>query len=88
MQKPAAIRNTTWAELQVGASASLERSCLVQDLYLFAHVSGNTNPLMLPGRADNDRARLASCALALLYDVWRREGRPFKGRPDAALVAA
>jgi len=50
MQKPAAIRNTTWAELQVGASASLERSCSVQDLYLFAHVSGNTNPLMLPGK--------------------------------------
>jgi len=50
MQKPTAIRNTTWAELKVGASASIERSCSVQDLYLFAHVSGNTNPLMLPGK--------------------------------------
>ena len=50
MQKPTAIRNTTWVELQVGASASIERSCSVQDLYLFAHVSGNTNPLMLPGK--------------------------------------
>ena len=42
------VRNTTWDELQVGASASLERTCTVQDLYLFAHVSGNVNPLMLP----------------------------------------
>jgi len=45
--KPA-IRNKTWAELSVGDSASLERSCSTQDLVLFAHVSGNVNPLMLP----------------------------------------
>jgi phosphate butyryltransferase len=51
MAKAAAIRNTTWAELEVGASASLDRTCSLQDLVLFAHVSGNTNPLMLPGRA-------------------------------------
>jgi phosphate butyryltransferase len=50
MNKPTSIRNTTWAELKVGASASLERSCTAQDLVLFAHVSGNTNPLMLPGK--------------------------------------
>jgi phosphate butyryltransferase len=42
------VRNTTWAELKVGDSASIERSCSVQDLILFAHVSGNLNPLMLP----------------------------------------
>ncbi len=52
MQKGTAIRNTTWAELQVGASATIERTCSVQDLFLFAHVSGNTNPLMLPGKED------------------------------------
>jgi phosphotransacetylase/acyl dehydratase len=45
--KPA-IRNKTWAELKVGDAASLERTCSVQDLLLFAHVSGNVNPLMLP----------------------------------------
>jgi phosphotransacetylase/acyl dehydratase len=44
----AAIRNKTWAELKVGDAASLERTCSVQDLFLFAHVSGNVNPLMLP----------------------------------------
>jgi phosphate butyryltransferase len=46
--KKSSVRNTTWDELQVGASASIERTCSVQDLYLFAHVSGNLNPLMLP----------------------------------------
>ena len=42
-------------------------------------VIGAKVPVMLTSRADNDRARLASCALALLYDFWRREGRSFKG---------
>ena len=48
MSAKPAIRNKTWAELEVGGTASLERSCSVQDLILFAHVSGNVNPLMLP----------------------------------------
>jgi phosphotransacetylase/acyl dehydratase len=42
------FRNKTWAELNVGDSASLERTCSVQDLVVFAHVSGMVNPLMLP----------------------------------------
>jgi phosphate butyryltransferase len=46
----AAIRNKTWSELRVGDSASIERTCAIQDLFLFAHVSGNVNPLMLPSR--------------------------------------
>ena len=50
-------------------------------------VIGAKVPVMLTSRADNDRARLASCALALLYDFWRREGRPFKGRANTALAA-
>ncbi len=45
------VQNTTWDELEVGASASLERICTPQDLILFAHVSGNRNPLMLPGES-------------------------------------
>ena len=51
MNAKPAIRNKTWAELSVGDSASLERSCSTQDLVLFAHVSGNVNPLMLPPAA-------------------------------------
>src|SRR5271157_19816 len=42
------ISNRTWAQLQVGDTASLDRMCSDRDLFLFAHVSGNTNPLMLP----------------------------------------
>src|SRR5271166_2174599 len=42
------ISNRTWAQLQVGDTASLDRVCSDRDLFLFAHVSGNTNPLMLP----------------------------------------
>lgn len=48
MSAPRVIRNKTWSELKVGDSATVERACAVQDLLLFAHVSGNTNPLMLP----------------------------------------
>ena len=51
MSAKPAIRNKTWAELSVGNSASLERSCSTQDLVLFAHVSGMLNPLMLPPAA-------------------------------------
>ena len=50
-------------------------------------VVGAKVPVMLTSRADNDRARLASCALALLYDYWRREGRAFTGEGAAALAA-
>ena len=53
MSAKPAIRNKTWAELSVGDSASLERSCSTQDLVLFAHVSGMLNPLMLPPAASD-----------------------------------
>ena len=43
------VRNRTWSELEIGATATLERVCSVQDLILFAHASGNTNPVTLPG---------------------------------------
>jgi phosphotransacetylase/acyl dehydratase len=48
MSAKSAIRNRTWAELKVGDTASLDRTCSLQDLFLFAHMSGNVNPLMLP----------------------------------------
>jgi phosphate butyryltransferase len=37
--------------------------------------------------ADDDRARLASCAVAQLYEYWRREGRVFEAAGGAALAA-
>lgn len=48
------IRNTTWDELQIGASARIERLCTIDDLILFAHASGNLNPLMLPSDGEDD----------------------------------
>ncbi|CAL8973011.1 Phosphate acetyltransferase [Rhodoplanes serenus] len=50
--KGSSVRNTTWDELEVGASAFLERTCTAQDMYLFAHVSGNLNPITLPSGDD------------------------------------
>jgi phosphate butyryltransferase len=39
-------------------------------------VVGARAPVILTSRADNDKARLASCALAQLYDYWRQNGLP------------
>jgi phosphate butyryltransferase len=50
-------------------------------------VLGAKAPVMLTSRADNDRARLVSCALAQLYEYWRREGRAF-GDEQAVAKAA
>ena len=50
-------------------------------------VLGAKAPVILTSRADNDRARLASCALAQLYEYWRRKGCAFGGEPMAAKAA-
>jgi phosphate butyryltransferase len=66
---------------------------LAKELTFVAHaeaaglVVGARAPVILTSRADNDRARLASCALAQLYDYWRRNGRAFKGLETKALAA-
>lgn len=39
-------------------------------------VLGATVPIMLTSRADDERARLMSAALAILYDDWRRKQPP------------
>jgi phosphate butyryltransferase len=66
---------------------------LAKELTFVAHaeaaglVVGARAPVILTSRADNDRARLASCALAKLYDYWRRNGRAFTGAEHKALAA-
>jgi len=66
---------------------------LAKELTFVAHaeaaglVLGALVPVILTSRADNDRARLASCALALLYDYWRKRGRAFAGEPTKTLAA-
>jgi phosphate butyryltransferase len=42
-------QNTTFDELAIGQSARIERTVTANDLYVFAHASGNTNPMHMPG---------------------------------------
>jgi phosphate butyryltransferase len=48
-------RNTLYDELVIGAKASVQRQVTANDLWVFAHASGNLNPLVLPSfDADGD----------------------------------
>ena len=47
------MENRTYDELSVGEEATIERLCRAEDLYVFAHASGNHNPMHLPD-ADGD----------------------------------
>ena len=40
--------NKLYDELAIGDRASIKRVCTANDLYVFAHASGNLNPLHLP----------------------------------------
>ncbi len=42
------FKNTPFDALEIGQTASLERLCVADDLYVFAHASGNRNPMHLP----------------------------------------
>ena len=42
------LKNRTWDELKVGDAASIEKRVTSRDLFLFAHASGNLNPLNIP----------------------------------------
>ena len=54
---------------------------LVKELSFIAHAEaaglalGATVPIILTSRADGERARLASCAIAALYRAWRVTGK-------------
>ena len=47
------IENKTYDEIALGDEASIKRSCTENDLIVFAHASGNLNPLHLPGHSAN-----------------------------------
>jgi phosphotransacetylase/acyl dehydratase len=40
--------NRLYDELKIGDTASIKRVCTANDLYIFAHASGNLNPVHLP----------------------------------------
>lgn len=46
-------QNRTWDELEIGEEAEIERICTPDDFYVFAHASGNLNPMHLP-KEDGD----------------------------------
>lgn len=48
------MRNKPFSELEIGMSAEAHRLCVADDLYVFAHASGNFNPLHLPSE-ETDR---------------------------------
>ncbi len=67
---------------------------LAKELAFVAHaesaglVVGAKVPLMVTSRADNDKARLVSCAVALLYQHWAHSGRSaVEPAPDPAPAA-
>ncbi|WP_421848826.1 bifunctional enoyl-CoA hydratase/phosphate acetyltransferase [Oricola sp.] len=60
--------NKLYDELQVGDTASLKRVCTANDLYVFAHASGNLNPLHLPNdEHDNLEAVAPSMWIGALF---------------------
>ena len=67
---------------QVLVAPNLEAgNMMAKELTFMAHaeaagiVLGARVPVMLTSRADDEKARLVSCALAQLYDTWHRTGR-------------
>ena len=44
--------NRIYEEIRVGHEASIKRVLTANDLYIFAHASGNLNPLHLPKSGD------------------------------------
>ncbi len=51
------LTNVPFDRLRVGMEASVTRTCLADDLYVFANSSGNWNPMHLPGEdGDGDGA--------------------------------
>ncbi|ODR95773.1 enoyl-CoA hydratase [Methyloceanibacter stevinii] len=46
--------NKLYDELSIGDTESVKRVCTANDLYVFAHASGNLNPLHIPDDDDHD----------------------------------
>ncbi|ALV29841.1 bifunctional enoyl-CoA hydratase/phosphate acetyltransferase [Pannonibacter phragmitetus] len=47
--------NRTYDQITIGETATVSRTCTANDLYIFAHASGNTNPLHLPRAEGSER---------------------------------
>lgn len=51
--------NKLYDELEIGQSAEIKRVCTARDLYIFAHASGNVNPMHLPDDSHDDLEAVA-----------------------------
>ncbi|THH37429.1 bifunctional enoyl-CoA hydratase/phosphate acetyltransferase [Aliishimia ponticola] len=51
--------NKTYDELAIGETATVTRVCTARDLYIYAHASGNLNPLHLPNDTHDDLEAVA-----------------------------
>ncbi len=49
-----ALVGRSWDDIKVGESASVTRVCTPNDLIVFAHASGNFNPVHLPGESEQE----------------------------------
>jgi phosphate butyryltransferase len=54
-----ALVGRSWDDIAEGESASITRVCTPNDLIVFAHASGNLNPVHLPGEAEQETGRTA-----------------------------
>lgn len=52
-----ALVGRTWDDIKEGESASITRVCTANDLIVFAHASGNLNPVHLPGESEQETGR-------------------------------
>ncbi len=68
--KPVQAINRTYDEIAVGDTASEVRTITADDLVLFAHASGNLNPIHLPGKqgeGDDEEAVAPGMLVASLF---------------------
>ncbi len=79
--------NKTYDEIRLGDQASLTRVCTANDLFIFAHASGNLNPLHLPkAQSDGEPEAIApsmwvgSLFSALLGNVLPGVGTLYQGQ--------
>jgi hypothetical protein len=81
-QRTKGIRSLVAGKADISITPNIEAgNMLAKELTFIAKaeaagiVLGAKAPIMLTSRADNDRARLASSALVVLYDYWRSTGQ-------------
>lgn len=92
------IQNTPFDRLAVGMEAQADRLCQADDFYVFAHASGNRNPMHLPdadgdGDGENEAVAPSAWVASLISSVlgnelpgpgtiYERQTLNFKGRAE------